>query len=186
MAYELESARIRIGLAGDDASKDAEITASMSAALSYAERYCDRKFMKSIESEQFFHFSQCEVQLHRYPIDSVGLVDIDNTEVKNYRIDAVHGRIVFDGRVSAKLLTIDYSGGYQTVPGDLEIALWRLFDAAWSIVSAAGEQGSFGAAIKSIASAGAKVEFDVSSSSSIGLNDSVATTILDFYKIESC
>lgn len=187
MAYDLETARVRIGLAADDTSQDVILTSAMTAALSFAEKYCDRKFMRQLESEQFVHFGQCKVQLIRYPVESVGLVDADGKAYLDWHIDMPDGRITFDGRINAHVLTVDYMGGYAVLPADLEMALWRLFDAAYSNISSTG--GSVGTGqVKAIYSAGAKVEFNVSGSSGSGgsgaggLGDAFSSTILDFYK----
>lgn len=185
MAFDLATARVRIGLAANDTSKDALLTPALQAALFFAEKYCDRKFKSALESEEFIHFNECEVQLCRYPIASVGLVDRDGSSITNYHLDSKLGRIVFDSRVTAHVLTIDYSGGYSVLPDDLEMALWRLFDTSWIIISGSTESGG---TVKAITSAGAKVEFDVSSAAigASGISDPFAVSILDFYRVGAC
>lgn len=185
--YDIQTARIRIGLESTDTSKDVELNAAMDASLKFAELYCDRKFMKQFESERFIHFNQCKVQLIRYPVDSVGLVDADDKPNTDWHIDGPDGRITFDGRINAHVLTVDYVGGYEVLPADLEMALWRLFDSAYGLISSTG--GTVGTGqVKAIYSAGAKVEFNVSGSGSSGgsgpggIADAFSSTILDFYK----
>lgn len=189
MAYDLETARVRVGLAPDDTSQDAMLTTAMGASLSFAEKYCDRKFMRKLESEEFIHFNQAKVQLIRYPVESVSSVGRDNTAVTDYHIDKPDGRITFDGRINAHVLTIAYLGGYDVLPTDLEMALWRLFDSAYGEISSGGSTAGTGQ-IKAISSAGAKIEFNVGSSSGSvaaagGANTpggAFAASILDFYK----
>lgn len=189
MAYDLETARVRIGLAADDTSQDVIITSAMTAALSFAEKYCDRKFMRRLESEEFIHFNQCKVQLIRYPVESIGLVDADEAALTGWHIDKTDGRLVFDGRVNAHILTVDYMGGYAELPADLEMALWRLFDIAWSEIKG-GSAATGTGQVKAISSAGAKIEFAVSGSAGSGgslggpnsVGSAFASSILDFYK----
>lgn len=187
MAYDIETARTRAGLESTDTSQDVMLTSAMTAALSFAENYCDRKFMRQLESEQFIHFGQCGVQLKRFPVESVGLVDADGKSCFDWHIDTLVGRVTFDGRVHAHILTIDYMGGYDVLPADLEMALWRLFDSAYGFIGSTSDSTGAGQ-VKAISSAGAKIEFNVGGSSGLGesgpggLGDAFSTTILDFYK----
>lgn len=185
MAFDLATARVRTGVGAGNTHKDPQLNAALQGALFFAEKYCDRKFKSAIESEEFIHFNESEVQLCRYPIASVGLVDSDGSSITNYHLDSKLGRIVFDSRVTAHVLTIDYSGGYAVYPDDLEMALWHLFDHCWVIIDGTAKLNQ---TVKAITSAGAKVEFDVSSSSigSSGMNDPFTASVLDFYRREAC
>lgn len=185
--YDIETARIRIGLEPTDTSKDAQLNVAMSASLNFAENYCDRKFMKQAESERFVHFSYCGVQLKRFPVESVEMVSADGNSFSDFHIDMPVGRITLDSRISAHILTVDYVGGYEVLPADLEMALWRLFDSAYANINNTG--GSLGnGQVKAISSAGAKIEFNVSGSSDAGgsgtggIGDGFTSSILDFYK----
>lgn len=188
--WDIESARVRVGLQPDDTSKDTQLTSAMGAALLFAEKYCRRKFMFKSEIIKLIHFANSEVQLARYPIVTVNEISNGTSAITNYHIDEDLGRITFDSRIVAHELIIDSEGGYEVLPDDLEMALWRLFDSCWSIMGGSGQTVG-GGAIKAITSAGAKVEFDVGSSSSTsaganGISDPFAESILDFYRLESC
>ena len=193
MAYDLETARIRIGLESTDTSKDVELTAAMEASLHYAEKYCDRFFMFQTDVAELIHFESSDVQLHRYPVTAVASIEFDGEPLEvPYHIEKKTGRLVFDSRFYAHELTVNYSGGYAVLPADLEMALWRLFDSTWSVISATTSSAPVGGgAIKAISSQGARVEFDTSSASSGmggsgGLSDSFANSILDLYGLKSC
>jgi len=191
--YDIQTARIRIGLESTDTSKDVELTAAMEASLNYAEKYCDRFFMFQEDVAELIHFTSNVIQVHRYPITTVSSVLGDGEPIAaTYHIDKRAGRLVMDGRVCAHELTVNYSGGYAVLPADLEMALWRLFDSNWSVISATTSSTAVGGgAIKAISSQGARVEFDTSSASSGmggsgGLSDPFAMSILDLYGLKSC
>ena len=224
MAYDLETARIRIGLESTDTSKDVELTAAMEASLHYAEKYCDRFFMFQEDVAELIHFESSYVQLHRYPVTAVASIKFDSADFMvswvplataipigganesswsasrpcgeplevPYHIEKKTGRLVFDSRFYSHELTVNYSGGYAVLPADLEMALWRLFDSTWSVISATTSSAPVGGgAIKAISSQGARVEFDTSSAGSGmggsgGLSDSFANSILDLYGLKSC
>jgi hypothetical protein len=194
MAYDIETARVRIGLEPTDISKDAELTAAMEASLGFAEKYCDRFFMFKEDTAEFIHFTDSDVQLHRYPVTSVTSIDSNGSPVVvDYHIEKNTGRLVFDSRICSHTLLVAYSGGYSVLPSDLELALWRLFDSNWSVISATTSTAAVGGgAIKAISSSGARVEFDTSSGNSSGmggsggLSDPFTISILDLYALKSC
>jgi hypothetical protein len=192
MAYDIETARVRIGLDSTDTSKDAELTAAMGASLNFAEKYCDRFFMLKDEIAEEIHFTDKDVQLHRFPLVSITSINADGKPIAaEYHMEKTTGRVVFDSSICAHTLLVSYSGGYATLPSDLELALWKLFDAAWGLVSATASTAAVGGgAIKAISSSGARVEFDTSSGSANlgggGLSDPFAMTILNLYALKSC
>jgi hypothetical protein len=191
MAYDIETARVRIGLESTDTSKDAELTAAMDASLNFAEKYCDRFFMLKDEIAEEIHFTDKDVQLHRFPLVSITSINADNKPVvSNYHMEKTTGRVVFDSSICAHTLLVSYSGGYAKLPGDLELAIWKLFDVAWGSISATATGAAGGGAIKAISSSGARVEFDTSRGGANlgggGLSDPFAITILDLYALKSC
>jgi hypothetical protein len=193
MTYNIETARIRIGLESTDTSKDVELTASMEASLNFAEKYCDRLFMFQIDTAELIHFIDNDIQLHRYPLVGVSSMMADGNLINvDYHLQKNTGRLILDSQIYAHELIVNYSGGYSTLPSDLEMALWRLFDSIWSVASSTTSSAPVGGgAIKAISSSGARVEFDTSSASSGmggsgGLSDPFAMTILDLYSLKSC
>ncbi len=189
MAYDLESARVRIGLMPDDSSKDSQINTAMGGALSFAERYCNRQFIKKTESVKFVHFFNNNLQLSRYPIESVIKISSGTSQISSFHVDEKLGVLTFENNICSHELIVDYTGGYEVLPADLEMALWRLFDSCWAIMGGSG--GATGGVIKAISSAGARVEYDVKSSASSGagangVSDPFAESILDLYRVESC
>lgn len=190
MAYDIETARVRVGLQATDSSQDVTITAAMDAALGYAEKYCDREFMREADVEaEFIHFDAAELQLRRFPVAAVASVDDGTRAIADYHLNAKGGRIVFDSRVRSHVLKVKYTGGYEILPADLEMALWRLFDNAWSAFTASAAGGQVaGGAIKAIRSNGASIEYDTSAASSGGsdIGDPLTVAILDLYAVQAC
>lgn len=188
----LPAARVRIGLGANDTTKDTKLTVALNTALLIAERYCDRKFLKLAGSYQAIHFAAPEVQLDRYPVNSVTAVTADGTAIAEYHVNSEFGRIVFDGLMVAHVLSVTYDGGYQTLPPDLELALWLLFDAVWPSISTSGVAAGSGA-VKAIRSNGSSVEYDTSGGGVTGMASIGgtgipvgATTILDSYRLVRC
>lgn len=192
MAYDIETARTRAGLESTDTSKDDLLNGAMQAAQSYAEKYCDRFFSLQDDVAEEIHFTHHEIQLHRFPLVSITSVMADGKPVvTDYHMNKTIGMVVFDARLCTHTVLISYSGGYSPLPGDLEMALWRLFDSYYGAFSESGvdPSGATGA-IKAISSSGARVEFDVSSGGSNaianGLSDPFAMSILNLYALKSC
>ena len=191
MAFDLAAARARIGLAAGDTSKDAQLTAALNASSALAERYCDRLFGYASATETFVQFAAREVQLERFPIVSVASVVADDATLSKYQIDKKSGMILFEGGgVSALSLVVTYAGGYQTMPADLELSLWMIFDSVWPSVSGVAGTGASSGAISRITVPDVgSISFDTGSNSAAGLNGLVpdsAAAILDLYRRPSC
>lgn len=191
MAFDLATARVRIGLSPTDTSKDSQLTAALNTATSLAERYCDRVFgYSAAATEEFPLFAAREIQLSRFPIVTVSSVTADQTAISNYQIAKNAGMILFDGgSVSALLLSVTYAGGYQTLPPDLELALWMIFDAVWPTIAGVSGAGSSSGSISrvTIPDVGS-ISFDTGAAQT-GLNGLVpdgAAAILDLYRRPSC
>jgi hypothetical protein len=142
MTYDLATARARIGLPDSDTSKDPLLTAAMEAALALAETYCDRRFKLAAIEERVIHFVGNAAQLIRYPLKKIVTVIADGMTLEKYHMETNTGRVVGDGFLAAHELVIDYEGGYETLPADLELALWLVFDALWPGFSGAGAASS--------------------------------------------
>jgi hypothetical protein len=144
MAFVLADARTRLGIAANDASKDAAITAALNMALAAAETYCDRKFFYGSGVGEFIDFTGSRLAVARYPIDRVTVYAGDNPatplvgNVVDYDVHNSAGIVVLRGAVQGQHLFVSYSGGYKVLPLDLEAALWMLFDGAYGVVGGGG------------------------------------------------
>ena len=185
--------RVRIGLAADDVSKDAAITTAYLAALSWIEQYTDRFLEAGDYTETFTHFAGNTLSLKGYPVTAV-LSIVNGTDgddvAEFYHMEAGSGLLRFDGWMIAHEITVEYTAA-PPVNGTLFVALLGVFDLVWLQFNATvTEDASAGGAVKSIASDGARVEFDVSGGSagaidpSSGLSASVAA-LLNMLRRES-
>ena len=192
--FDLASAKTRLGIVGT--AQDAAVTASLNAALAIAEQYCDRRFLYKRDTVAFYDARQRALILSRYPIDTVNSITSKQTGAAiasdSYHIHHWNGMVYFHGQPFFDEIQIDYTGGYATLPADLELALWILFDALWPSFSGGGG-ASGGGAIKAIRSNGASIEYDTSGGGVAGITSSGATglpvgamAILNPYRRETC
>jgi hypothetical protein len=136
MTWDLTTAKTRLNITG--ATQDVEIQAALDAALSLIESYCDRRFMHTpAQVETFVHEGGPSVSLIRYPLDADPVFTGGATNYK-FHADWENGVVHFDGGLAEHSLKVTYSGGYVTLPADLEFALWIVFDGVWASMSNAG------------------------------------------------
>lgn len=191
MAYDLATAKTRWNIA--DASQDAAVQGMLDAALSFAERYCNRGLAYKSERVKFYDGHYESLPLPRYPIEQVMTV---SNSVGKYHIHKQTGLITLDRPSFHHEISIDYAGGYKTLPADLELALWEIFDNLWGRHTASATSGAASAAsgaVKSISSDGARIEFDVSGGAAVSNPNALnydsglpyaAQSILDLYRRE--
>ena len=140
--FDLSTAKTRLNITGT--AQDAELQVALDAALAIAEGYCDRKFMHTpTQVETFTHSSGNSISLIRYPLDADPTLSGDRANY-SFHTDWENGVIHCDDFVVDHKLTVTYSGGYVTLPADLEYALWGIFDGVWSNMQNAGSMGSGG------------------------------------------
>lgn len=202
MTWDLVGAKARLQIA--DNSKDALIGSVLNAAKSIAENYCDRKFDYTAEIATFTHPHGNTLSLPRYPLVSiVSVTHGDNATpaaTSAYHWIAGTGQIVFDHSLSrAHKITVSYAGGYTTLPDDLLIALWRIFDALWADTpgggAAVGAGVVGGQAINSITIPDVgTIRYESSgggaggagAGAAGGIIDNVTGALLSFYRREKC
>ncbi len=180
MAWDLLTGRLRAGIAIGDPTQDTAIGMAMDASLALIEKYCDRKFLYKNTVEEFTHVGSM-VSLERYPIDYVDdMHEFGEINKINGMLDTGHSRY----------LKVQYAGGYEVLPEDLEIAFWSVFDAVHASTVATGPALSGG--IKKLAITGVgSIDYDTGSGGSTstggafgGLMPMLAVSILDLYRRE--
>lgn len=194
MAFDLASANVRLGITG----KDALVTSALNAALAIVENYCDRRFLYKRDTVAFYDAHTRKLLLDRYPIVSINTISGKGSPSQinpsTYHVHNWAGMILFHGAPFFDELDIDYNGGYQTLPADLELALWMIFDALWpSFNSTAGATTVGGGAINSITVPDVgTIRFDNGSSGAnggagaVGLISASAINILQPYRRVAC
>lgn len=190
----LEVLRVRVGLPADDTSKDDEITATYIAALSWMEAYLDRYLEPGTYTESFTHVAANVLSLKGYPVEAIVSMSSDNYDAPPvaYHVEEVNGLIHFDGYAVAHEIAVTYDAK-PALTGALYMAFLSLFDSVWAQFHASTSTDPVGTgAIKAISSDGARVEFDVSgsSSSSSGIDPSSGlpfgvAAMLHLYRRES-
>lgn len=164
MLIPIETLRVRIGLDSADNSRDDELTLYYQIALAIIETYCNRKFEWQADVEKFTHKAGYGLSLRRYPLTEITAIngDENNTAIRFHAHDE-SGVIEFDGYVISHVVTVEYEGGFTelNVPADLKWCILQGFD-----LINQGETGNelTGAIVKSIASDGANIQYDLSAS----------------------
>jgi hypothetical protein len=149
MAWTIEEARDRAGLAGGDTSQDAALTLAMALSVAQVENYCDRKIllMPAVE-EIFYRTASRSVQLERYPLVFVSSVQVAGNDWSTYDVDLKLGRILFKSVPYDEVtVAVTYNGGYdpEALPPDLELVLWSVFDGLYNDgAGAGGDSGGIG------------------------------------------
>jgi hypothetical protein len=205
MAYDLVTAKKRLGITDD--SQDAAITACLAMAQSLAETFCDRGFTLMAETQEMRGLYQNTLRTYRYPIKEVtGVFSLTpGSDLYEWPIDTLtvfkkSGEIVLQGSISGVQIQVDYEGGYETFPTDLEFALWGIFDAVWYSTPGMGvipgeATSSDPGTIKSFWINGVRLEYVTGSSGSAassaskeelyGILPLTSVAVLSAYKAES-
>lgn len=206
MTWDAQTARVRIGLAPDDAMRDEDLMTALDAALAAAESYCDRHFAKQADTQEVRQWpASRELLLRRYPIESLTNLrplpphpgpaldpapapSSDPVSIPSrWRMEAKRGVVHLWASAEplsiASGFTIAYVGGYDPLPADLEAALWMIFDSLWSTTpgwgAAAGSQISAGGAVKSFAIDGMSIGYDTDATvGNAGAGDAQAWGVL--------
>lgn len=137
MSFNLESARVRVGLESTDTSKDPQLIGSLNSALAIAENYTDRKFIYKRETARFYYDSSNRYTLKRYPINEVYAITDSDGNFPEYKVHKLFGRIELERYNPSDELIVDYAGGYAVLPADLELALWGIFDSTFTTIDKA-------------------------------------------------
>lgn len=192
MAFDLATAKLRLGSPATVA--DAVIQAGLNTALAVAERYCDRTFMYQAETARFYYWTGAALQLPRYPVEQVIKMTGTNTTT-TYKLHHQAGQLEFPRQVHFEDVSITYAGGYKTLPLDLELALFLIFDNVYQSQQPTGGAGA------SVGGSGAITSITVpdvgrlsfadpnagsSSSGGVGLIPGTAIDLLAPYRAQPC
>ena len=195
--FDLSTAKTRLNIVG--ATQDAALQACLDTALAVAEKYCDRQFMYAADSASFYYPYQMGLQLTRFPLEQVtSVLGSNGNSYLNFKMNKPTGQVLFAGAVGSDQIDVAYSGGYKTLPADLELALFTVFENLWYATPgwgapAGGGVSTAGGAIKSVAIPDVgTITFSEKDSASTsgsansfggGLIPTAATALLDLYKL---
>jgi hypothetical protein len=194
--FDLATAKTRLGIVGT--LQDTQLNVAIGAALSLAEKYCDRQFLYFAETARFYYTGSTSLQLRRYPLEQVvSITDTQNNSViaaTDYKVHLGAGLILFSGWRTATEIDVSYAGGYKTLPDDLELALWSIFDNVWAAIPGGGltvgSAAGSGGVIKSIDVPDVgKIMYDTTNAAAGGATTGFLTSgtrmLLDLYRAES-
>jgi hypothetical protein len=134
-------------------------------ALAIIETYLNRKLEWATDTESFTHKTGCAVSLRRYPLTDVLSVNMnENNQGVLFHADEENGILHIDGYTITHVLTVVYEGGYleADTPADLKWCILQAFDLIYQNENAG--TGAAGALVKSIASDGANIQYDLTTS----------------------
>lgn len=131
MAWDLATAKQYLGIAPADESQDAAITVVMAFTLASIEKALARKLLELRERITLYDVVLPRVFLPRYPVTEVHTVDgvVPDSE---WVVNPSSGYVQVTSDGYYKTLSVDYTGGFDPLPADLERAMWSAFMAAWA------------------------------------------------------
>ena len=190
MAWTIEAARKRAGLADGDVSQDADLTLAMSLSVAQVENYCDRRIllMPNVE-ETFFRVTSNSIQLERYPLVFVSSLLVNESDwiTQPFKVNKKIGLIMYDGGFGwpfdGATVVVTYNGGYdpEALPPDLELVLWSVFDGLYNDgAGAGGDSGGIGGIASIQVPDVGTVRFDNGASSGISGNAAVGDLLGPF------
>lgn len=151
MAWNLDTARAVANIAAGDATHDVALQRVMDTVLAEVELKLERGLFYKREKARFLHYDGRRLYLWRYPIGQVispvnGIaVHHRNGWIEGLTETGPHGEVI-----------VEWEGGFNQLPSDLEAAMWGAFrmvwdgsDAATGLPSAGGGVGT-GSDIKRI------------------------------------
>lgn len=184
LGLTIETLRQHAGLAPSDASKDAEIEAAFLLALETLEAYLDRWLTLAAYTEQEVHVVGREISLKAYPLQSVESLKGDSGAALAYHAEKPTGVLKLDSFICYHTVDIEYTGGFQILPGPLQMALLATFDNVWAVYSPTDSGGA--KEVKAMTVDGMRVEYNVSSTSAsasaFGAIPASALSMLDPYR----
>lgn len=205
MSWNLDQAKIYLGIAPEDTSKDTQIQGVLDYTLSSVELLLQRNLPLAREHVVLHHVSTYKILLPRFPIANIHSIDGADPP-SDLKIHHDVGWIEHASFYGAPEIDVDYEGGYAVFPEPLERALWEAFMSAWAgtdettggppvgggggVVEGSGEVSSI-----SLADFGT-VRFDVGSTSTGGADSAASAlkywgwlapwaTVLGYYRSEN-
>lgn len=130
MAWNLATAKKYLGLEGDD-TKDEMIVERMAYTQQSIETVLGRGILRERQTVKFVcHRPSATVQLPRAPITEVFTINGGEAPA-DMQIHHDVGLICYPTFAGEQTLEVDYEGGYDPIPLDLENCMWQAFMTAW-------------------------------------------------------
>lgn len=130
MAWNLATAKNLLRIPLVDSTKDPQIQIAMETVLASVESLLGRGLLEKRELVTFYDVAN-SVRLPRYPVKQVVAVNGAPASLVRDQLHHRKGVLRLSGLYSASV-TVDYIGGFDPLPSDLERALWEIFNYLWS------------------------------------------------------
>jgi len=136
MAWDLATAKKYLNLEGDN-SQDELIQARLDYTLASIETLLGRELLLARTTMRVqCHWQDTKVQLPRAPVATVHTIN-GASPPSDLLIESDTGIICHSSLAGTQPIDIDFEGGYDPLPLDLEGAMWGAFMAAWSAIDPA-------------------------------------------------
>ena len=133
--FDLATAKVRLGTT---TLGDLDIQRALDQSLAYAEAVMDRKLTKQAMTEYFYPDKAVHtLSLSAYPVDRTVQIKVNDQPFKG-KIDAQRGLIHFEGLHYSHEIKVEYTGGFNPFPADMEGALWSVFDSVAGAMAGGG------------------------------------------------
>lgn len=130
MSWDLETAKIYLGIDPGDETKDDQIQGILDYTLKAVETLLQRKLLFARETVKFLRPRGDTILLPRWPVDTIVAINDADPPV-DMEINEATGYIRDPGFSGEKEISVEYDGGYDPLPTDLERVLWEAFMTAW-------------------------------------------------------
>jgi uncharacterized phiE125 gp8 family phage protein len=136
----LNQAKDYLSITLADTSKDSWVEMLINSASDLIERHCSRKFKSASYTHYYDGHGNNELVLAQYPVTNISSVKVDTERVfgAETTLGATSFQVMEDGVLrlhsqrfpeGSQVVKVEYTAGYATVPGDLQIAC--LFSVEW-------------------------------------------------------
>jgi hypothetical protein len=136
MSFDLITARTVIGLDPTDTSRDIPLQKSLDTVLAFVEKKLGRGLLLETVTESYFDIHTTDLRLRRYPIEQIITINgqpvTENSLLVNHRVGWI--RNLHGNSWNNNPIVVNYSGGFDPLPDDLEYALWEIFQTYWASV----------------------------------------------------
>jgi hypothetical protein len=132
MTWTLEAAKERLGIDPADTSHDIEIQTALDVTLVTIETKLSRGLLQQREIMEFPMNDTGYIWVHRFPVQQVYSLTSASHSIRNFTVFPKKARVYVGG---AGDYTLDYEGGFQYLPANLEWAMWAAFDLMYEQIS---------------------------------------------------
>ena len=129
MAWDVTTAKTVLGIDAGDTSKDVAIQQALDVVMSTVEKAVGRGLLYARETV-YLPTRLRTVLLPRYPVAVV-----HSPAIEFMHKNGQNGIVVLANAGTEPQTVVDYEGGYDPLPVDLEQAMWEIFLFVWTTIN---------------------------------------------------